>query len=294
VVYNMMRLAEFLLRWTGEAQYADYWERNLVNGILAQQNPVTGMVAYYLPMRSGSVKRWGSPKRDFWCCHGTLVQAHTIHAEHIFYATTAGLALAQWIPSTATWQTGSVPVTLTLSADAQTGQPRRPNSQAFVLKVDCAAPAEFTLSLRIPWWVQVKARVMLNGQPLEIQAQPGGYAVIQHEWHQDTLRVEFPKALTTCPLPDAPGTLAFMDGAAVLAGIYPSGAANNSVLEEVSLVGDAAQPETLFTPDTEREWGEWRAGYRTMGQAVNLRFIPLNEVVDERYGVYFPVKPKYP
>ncbi len=28
-VYNMMRLAEFLLRHTGEARYADYWERNL-------------------------------------------------------------------------------------------------------------------------------------------------------------------------------------------------------------------------------------------------------------------------
>jgi DUF1680 family protein len=35
-VYNMMRLAEFLLRHTGEARYADYWERNLRNGVLAQ------------------------------------------------------------------------------------------------------------------------------------------------------------------------------------------------------------------------------------------------------------------
>lgn len=28
-----MRLAEFLLRVTGEAKYADYWEKNLYNGI---------------------------------------------------------------------------------------------------------------------------------------------------------------------------------------------------------------------------------------------------------------------
>ena len=33
----MMRLADCLLRWTGDLTYADYWERNLYNGILAQQ-----------------------------------------------------------------------------------------------------------------------------------------------------------------------------------------------------------------------------------------------------------------
>jgi len=128
VVYNMMRLAEYLYRWTGEAHYADYWERNLVNGILAQQHPVTGMVAYYLPMRSGSVKQWGTPKRDFWCCHGTLVQAHTIHPEHMFYTNDNGLAVAQWLPSSADWQTSGVPVTVTLTADPQIEQPHRPTS----------------------------------------------------------------------------------------------------------------------------------------------------------------------
>ena len=32
-VFNMMRLADYLLRWTGDVTYADYWERNLINGI---------------------------------------------------------------------------------------------------------------------------------------------------------------------------------------------------------------------------------------------------------------------
>jgi len=46
-VYNMMRLAEYLLRWTGKAEYADYYEMNLINGILAQQHPSNGMISYY-------------------------------------------------------------------------------------------------------------------------------------------------------------------------------------------------------------------------------------------------------
>ena len=84
-VYNMMRLADYLLRWTDDPRYADYWERNLWNGILAQQHPDTGMIAYFLPFYAGAEKVWGTPTEDFWCCHGTLVQAHTIYTNHIWY-----------------------------------------------------------------------------------------------------------------------------------------------------------------------------------------------------------------
>jgi len=33
-------------------------------------------------------------------------------------------------------------------------------------------------------------------------------------------------------------------------------------------------------------------GYRSSGQAENIRFIPLYEVRDERYAVYFPLRKK--
>ena len=71
-VYNMMRLADTLLRWSDDPHYADYWERNLWNGILAQQHPETGMIAYFLPLYAGAEKVWGTPTEDFWCCHGSL------------------------------------------------------------------------------------------------------------------------------------------------------------------------------------------------------------------------------
>ena len=101
VVYNMMRLAEYLFHWTGDAKYADYWERNLYNGIFAQgfwkderefqigghpfpedntEEEVT-TVAYYLPLMQGAHKHWGSRTEDFWCCHCSLVQANAIHHE---------------------------------------------------------------------------------------------------------------------------------------------------------------------------------------------------------------------
>jgi hypothetical protein len=95
------------------------------------------------------------------------------------------------------------------------------------------------------------------------------------------VRIELPKALTTCPLPDRPDMVAFMDGPVVLAGLCD---------EERLLHGDKGHPDTLLIPDHEREWSIWKGGYRTAGQERSIRFIPLYEVRDERYTVYFPVK----
>ena len=54
--YNMLKLTRHLFCWDPQAEYADYYERALYNHILASQNPETGMMCYYVPLRSGSRK----------------------------------------------------------------------------------------------------------------------------------------------------------------------------------------------------------------------------------------------
>ena len=49
-------------------------------------------------------------------------------------------------------------------------------------------------------------------------------------------------------------------------------------------------PTSVLIPDNEREFTHWRIAYRTQNQAQNLRFIPLYEIRDESYAVYFPVR----
>lgn len=290
VVYNMMRLAETLFRWTGDPLYMDYHERNLVNGILAQQHPRTGMVAYYLPMRAGTQKQWGTPTGHFWCCHGTLLQVHSMHTERIFYEHDKGIAVAQWIPSTAVWNNPRGEVELTLAEDTRDRLVHHPGSDIYTLAVTCQTPAAFQLALRIPWWVQGCARLSLNGQGIELNAPPGGWAVVERFWNRDCLRVEFPRALSLCPLPDAPETAAFMDGPAVLAGIYPEAQPGSTALEEFTLLGDTSHPETLLAADSEGETDEQRAHWHTVAQEVNLRFIPLHEVEDQRYALYHKIQ----
>jgi hypothetical protein len=293
-VYNMIRLAEYLFRWTGKGEYADYIERNLYNGILAQQNPRTGMISYFLPLESGAHKRWGSPTNDFWCCHGTLVQAHSMHNALIYYADDDGFRVAQYIPSEMSTEWRGVKVTMRQDFDPRAGyvgvapegypwpgSVARPSSWAVRLTVSCAAPVEFRLLLRLPRWLSDRARIWVNGEEREVFAEPGGAEGILRVWHEDTVLIKLPKAVTTAPIPDEPETVAFLDGPVVLAGLCDS---------ECALVGDMPNPAWILVPDNEREWGNWLQGYRTVGQSETIRFKPLHEIVDEAYTVYFPLR----
>ncbi|MGH2346496.1 MAG: beta-L-arabinofuranosidase domain-containing protein [Chloroflexota bacterium] len=280
-VYNMMRLADWLLRKTGDIAYADYWERNLYNGILAQQHPDTGMIAYFLPLQAGSAKKWGTPTDDFWCCHGTLLEAHTVNERSLYFEDDAGLIVSQYVPSTLQWERGGVAIRVTQMADSQLGSPRRPNSTAFNLAIACDRPSEFTLKIRLPWWLAGAAEIRVDGERLHGPFLPSSLYEIRRTWGENQVAVSLPKKLAGVPLPDQPNMVAFMDGPVVLAGLSD---------EERPLYGDRDDPEALLIPHNEREWGEWEPGYRTQHQPRNLRFLPLHDIRDERFAVYFPVE----
>ena len=279
-VYNMMRLATYLMRWTGDLAYADYWERNLYNGILAQQNAETGMIAYFLPLRAGSVKKWGTPRHDFWCCHGSLVQAHTMYADHVYFEDADGVVVTQYIPSELAWDCEGSAVKLTLREDALRGEVHRPQRWAYDLHVASDGPQAFTIKLRLPWWISGAAQITVNGERQMVDGGPSSLVALRRTWRDDVVHIELPKQLTSCPLPDEPDTVAFLDGPVVVAGLCD---------QEVVLHGDPMVPASMLKPDTEREWTVWRQGYRSVGQPAGLRFVPLHEVKDEPFAIYFPV-----
>ena len=290
VVYNMIRLADYLFRWTGEAQYANYIERNVHNGILAQQHPQTGMVTYFLPLAPGSKKTWGTPTDDFWCCHGSLVQAQSRHERYIYYASGNDLVVAQYIPSEAAWSASGTPVRISQTMLREADDHRvdldrdpdiRPNHWAVEIAVDADRPAEFALRLRIPPWLASRATVRVNGQELPAEGASSGFLSLKRVWNHDRIGVVFPKELTTSALLDRPDTMAFLDGPVLLAALSD---------DAVTLNGDATQPSTILVPDDEREWSSWLGGYRTVNQEHNLRFVPLNSITDQAYTVYCQVR----
>lgn len=289
-VYNMVRTASYLLKYTGEAQYADYIERALYNGFLAQQNAQTGMPAYFLPLGAGSRKKWGTKTRDFWCCHGTMVQAQTLYPELVWFTGGDKITAAQYIPSEFTAEMNGANVTV-----SQTTGMKYYNDQAFfdekddgqmsrwLLKfsVKCDKPVRFTLSLRVPEWAK-GVELEVNGKNTAAPVKDG-WLDITADWQNDSVQVFFPSELRAETLPDMPELMSVVDGPIVLAGITGS---------DCGITG-ADKLNEQFMPQREHTYGTfpWRQNsWRTRNQPQSVMFRPLYEVTDEEYTVYFTKK----
>lgn len=290
-VYNMVRTASYLFKYTGEAQYADYIERCLYNGFLAQQNSQTGMPTYFLPLAAGSHKKWGTKRRDFWCCHGTMVQAQTLYPELIYYTGENRVVISQYIPSSFRTEIGGADVAI-----EQTTGMKYYNDQAFfdekddgqmsrwLLKfsVKCGKPAEFTLSFRVPSWTAGAPEVEINGEKITAPVKDG-YMDITADWSDSTVQIFFPSKLRGETLPDMPELMSVVDGPIVLAGLTGS---------DCGITG-ADKLEEQFMPQLEHTYGTfpWRQNsWRTRNQPQSVMFRPLYEITDEEYTVYFTKK----
>lgn len=322
VVYNMIRLADDLLRFTGKAVYGDYIERNIINGIFAQGffqarvldscgesvYPKTGTVAYYLPLMAGGRKRWGTKTEDFWCCHCTLVQANARLWEYIFYQNGQGITVSQYIPSRFRTKIGETALELELKKEdagvgcieinelAVTGT-ERPKQDVYVFEVKAAEEIQTSFRFRVPWWIQGEVSCFVDGELQRLDKpkgrfwismdtpsqENGSYLILHGSFSSNRIRIVLPKGLHTWPLADEPDTVAFLDGPAVLAGLVPG---------ERILYGDQEHPEEFIRPHNERVWGNWTNTYKTFGQQDGFYFKPLWEIGDETYTVYFPVRRK--
>lgn len=287
-VYNMVRTANYLLRMTADKRYADYIERALYNGFLAQQNMENGMPAYFLPLRAGGVKKWGSKTRDFWCCHGTMVQAQTLYPQLIYYTQGADkLLVMQYIPSDAQIKLGDARVSV-----SQTTEMKNYNNQVFFdeqgggeksrwsLKFDvrCVTPANFDMSFRVPEWAK-GAHVMQDGRPVDAEITDG-MITVEIE-NSSVIEIIFLDEIRFESIPGAPELVAAIDGPIVLAGLTD---------RDCGLTGGS---DEIFRKRCEHTYATyvWQQNhYVTRKQPVNIEFIPLYEVTDEPYTVYFTKK----
>lgn len=314
-VYNMLRLADYLFRWTKDPRYADYIEMGIYNGMMAQaywqrfktngqhyDTPDEGLLTYFLPLAPGSKKGWASETNDFFCCHGTLVQGNAAWERDILYQEGDDLYVAQYFDFSAKVQVGDQTVELSMARDTLTGSfhlsstssarqnihentakyPHHPDCRAEVLTIHTQAPVEFTLHVRIPWWVQGEAVVCVNGQEQARVSGKSGFVTLHRLWENgDVVRIEMPLGVHTWSLPEDPNMVAFLYGPVLLAGLCD---------EERQLTIQGKDAATILTHDGEREWGSWKDTFKTVGQERGLRFIPLYQVGYETYTIYFPLK----
>lgn len=313
-VFAMMRLADFMFRHTRESFYMDYWERNLYNGIMAQgywqgritngkklKHPNQGLLTYFLPLRAGERKAWSTRTDDFFCCHGTLVQANAAHNEGIYYQDDNALYICQYLDTDFAGEIAGSKIEVRQRRDYLNGSKHlfsdSPGKQVITpttaiykenpakividFHVKSSEKKRFSINFRIPWWITGHAKVTIKGEEDIRESKRGEFVQIEREWSDDLVRIELPKGIYTESLAGSTNMVAFMDGPVVLAGLAK---------KETALYVKKEEPEKSVIPDNEREWGNWMNTYKVKGQDKNVRLLPLYQIGYERYQIYFPLK----
>ncbi|MGC9222548.1 MAG: beta-L-arabinofuranosidase domain-containing protein [Terracidiphilus sp.] len=206
--YAAIKLARYLLCATGDARYGDGLERVLFNGILAAKDPDTDDDYPYYSTYGADAHKVFYPKK--WpCCSGTLVEGVADYVKNIYFRAHDGVVVNLYAPSRVKWMERATAVSLTQETNY-------PLSVSIALRVNCSAPVEFAIKLRIPAWIQTSPQLRVNGKLVHGDSQRG-FAVVRRRWVDgDTIGFELPMQFRAEAIDELhPESVALMRGALV-------------------------------------------------------------------------------
>ncbi|MCW2368432.1 glycoside hydrolase family 127 protein [Sphingobium sp. B11D3D] len=291
--HNMLKLTRALFLHDPQVELADFYERALYNGILASQDPETGLVTYFQGARPGYMKLYCTPIDSFWCCAGSGMENHAKYRDSIYFHDAEALVVNLFIPSSVRWRDKGAVLTQTT---------RFPEEPSTTLRWSLARPIRATLRLRHARWSRT-ARVSLNGAPLAQSTKPGSYLELDRSWRDgDILTLQLDMQVRVEASPAAPGIVAFTYGPVVLAGALGTEglAPGSDVVVNERLYGQ--YNDTPFSPpqlagDAETIAGQLRPGTAPLEFMIPdregrpVRLIPYYQIRHERYATYWPLHP---
>jgi hypothetical protein len=208
--YNMLKLTRHLFSWEPSADTMDFYERGLFNHILASQDPATGMMCYYVPLRPGAFKTFSKPDDSFWCCVGTGMENHGKYNDTIYYHDDRSLYVNLFIASEVNWKGKGLIVRQ---------ETRFPEEDTTRLTFKSEKPVRVALKIRSPSWAQSGLTLSINGKKEPVKAQPGSYVTVERQWKNgDSVQIQLPMSLRLEAMPDDPKMIALLYGPIVLAG----------------------------------------------------------------------------
>lgn len=275
--YNMLKVTRDLIRWSGDPKYADFYEKAYWNGIVEAQNPANGMIIYYTPLAADAKKEWSTPNDSFWCCSGTGVESFAKLGDSIYFHDADNLYVNLYAASTVNWRAKKVKVEQITNF---------PEEQGSTLVVHAGKPAKFTLNLHIPLWAGDAAHIAVNGQPSDAKIEAGKYAAIARTWKDgDKVTISLPMSLHAQAMPDDPNVEAVMYGPLVLTGVSTGKVPFAPYDKTIGLVkSDSQDPATWLRPVDGKP-----LTFETVGQSSSTTFIPLYQIIDQRYTTYWTV-----
>jgi len=291
--YNMLKLTRHVFSWSPSAESMDFYERALFNHILGSQDPKTGMVIYYCPLKPGAFKTFSTPTESFWCCVGTGMENHGKYNDTIYFHDDSSLYVNLFIPSELTWREKGIKVRQLTKYPEQ-------NSTSLAISAD--TPVRLAIKVRYPSWASSGMTVLVNGQRQAIAGKPGSYVSIDRQWRSgDTVQMQLPMSLHMEALPDDPHIQALMYGPIVLAGDLGTEGLSGlkrygpsapplgrvSSIEVPTFVADsAADVLARVKPVTGKPLTFQTTG---LGKPNDVTLIPLYQTFEPRYTVYWTI-----
>ncbi|HOB09860.1 MAG TPA: glycoside hydrolase family 127 protein [Limnochordia bacterium] len=294
--YNMLLLTRELFKLSGEVKYANFYERALINEIMASLNPETGMVTYFKPMGTGYFKAFGTPTQSFWCCTGTGMENFTKLNDSIYFHSDEELYINLYLSSKLNWaEKGLV---LTQKSEI-------PENDTVLFTVDAAPADKLTIKFRVPEWLAADqdVTVKINGEQQTAKAV-NGYLAVSRNWQNgDQVELSLPMEVQVSRLPDNKNVVAFTYGPIVLCTRFGT---EKMVVEPHWASVKATTPEGVEIKDyivvqdgTIEDWianiktnlvktpGKLEFTLRGTDEDDNFKFVPYYSEYKERYGIYF-------
>lgn len=293
--YNMLNLTRHLFAEKAEAGYMDYYERVLYNQILPSQHPKTGGFVYNTPLVPGAFRVYMDVTNHIgWCCVGTGMENHALYGAAIYAHHADKLFVNLFIPSELTWREQGATVT------QETAFPEEPRT---TLKLNLSAPKKLSLAVRVPGWLEPGAmKLTVNGQAIDIRANPGTYAEVTREWKDgDALAIELPMKLHAEMLPNNNDYVSVFYGPILLAAKLGSeGLSEPDFHSGTSMPAKdklpAAKIPVMVRPVAEivkhvLPVKEKPLVFQTQDlcKPADVTLVPINRIYDERYSLYFPL-----
>jgi len=265
--YAATKLSRYLTTFAGSPRsttYADNMERVLYNTILAVKLPDNeGDYPYYSTYSPAARKVYYQKK---WpCCSGTLIQTVADYPLNLYFQATDGVYVTQYMPSQLSFDHRGAKLRITQETDFPTGD-------FCTLSLATDKPADLTLYLRIPAWVERDASIVINGKPANVAAIPGTFARLRRMWcGGDRITITLPQTFRTEAIDDLnPNTVALMRGPVQYVALTDSPTLAN---------------DRLALPAGLRQTG--RQAFVESYAGKEITFVPLYQVRDQTYTSYF-------
>ncbi len=263
--YADLKLARYLIRLTGRAEYGDGLERTLYNTLLATRLPNSdGDYPYYSDYGASAEKKYYH--RKWPCCSGTLVQGVADYALNAYFHDDDALLVNLFVASIVTWTRAGGAVAIVQDTDY-------PASDTVRLTVRDPGDGRFAVKLRIPAWA-TGATLRVNGRTEKVA--PGELATVRRLWKAgDRIEMVVPQPLRTLSIDtEHPNLAALMRGTVMYVALNP---------------WDGIGEQSLTLPGSLSPLSASGQSYRTVVDGRDVVFVPYFTVDTERYHTYFRI-----